>query len=181
MNYYIWLSYLKPILRTHFRYAVIYSLRKNSYYKLTLFDTTCFALQKMQKDLEYLKWLSLFHYIGSALSFLFSGLIILQSYGTYEEAKEIAAKNNNPSFVDSVGMMIFIFTVVYLAVELARIVCTILVGYFLQQRKHRIFCIIISGINCAFFPLGTVLGVFTLIVLFRELVKGLFSEQAQKL
>jgi hypothetical protein len=33
-----------------------------------------------------------------------------------------------------------------------------------------------AGINCIFIPIGTVLGVFTIIVLTRDSVKELFGE-----
>lgn len=128
----------------------------------------------MNNDLEYLKWLSVFHYISAVLSLLFAALMVVQSYGTFEEAKEVAIKGNNPSVTDSIGIIIIFFTAIYLLIEFARIVCTIIAGYFLQQRKNRVFCIVAAGINCAFFPIGTVLGVFTLVVLFRESVKELF-------
>jgi hypothetical protein len=35
---------------------------------------------------------------------------------------------------------------------------------------------VVAGLNCAQMPLGTVLGVFTLMVLSRESVKSLYSE-----
>lgn len=127
------------------------------------------------KDLEHLKWLSIFHFISAVLSLLFFGLVIVQSYGEFKEAKEIAIKNNNPSIADTIGIVMIGFTVIYLLIEIFRNFCTIVAGYFIRQRKHRIFCIVVAGVNCAFFPLGTVLGVFTLVVLFRESVKNMFT------
>lgn len=48
-------------------------------------------------------------------------------------------------------------------------------GRFLSQRRHWLFCLIVAGLSCLNMPLGTVLGVFTIIVLNRESVKSLFA------
>ena len=45
----------------------------------------------------------------------------------------------------------------------------------LRARKNRMFCCVIAGITCASVPLGTVLGVFTLVVLMRPSVQALFA------
>jgi hypothetical protein len=48
-------------------------------------------------------------------------------------------------------------------------------GYFLFKKQHYMFCMIMAGICCIFMPFGTVLGVFTIIVLIRPSVKELFK------
>jgi hypothetical protein len=50
-----------------------------------------------------------------------------------------------------------------------------LVGYFLKRRRRWLFCIIGSGIQCLFVPFGTILGIFTIIVLARESVRHVFQ------
>jgi hypothetical protein len=37
------------------------------------------------------------------------------------------------------------------------------------------FCLVMAGVACMFMPFGTVLGVFTIIVLLRDSVKELFG------
>jgi hypothetical protein len=48
-------------------------------------------------------------------------------------------------------------------------------GYFLSLRKYYTFCLVMAGIECLFMPVGTVLGVFTIIVLMRPTVKAMFE------
>ena len=50
-------------------------------------------------------------------------------------------------------------------------VANILSGIFLRQRRHRMFSLVVAGLNCLQIPFGTALGVFTLIVLLRESVR----------
>jgi hypothetical protein len=52
----------------------------------------------------------------------------------------------------------------------------VLAGRRLLQRRARVYCMIVAGVLCINFPIGTALGVFTLIVLSRPSVKLLFGE-----
>ena len=51
----------------------------------------------------------------------------------------------------------------------------ILTGRFLATRRHHMFCLVIGCVECLSMPFGTVLGVFTIIVLSKESVKQLFA------
>ncbi len=48
-------------------------------------------------------------------------------------------------------------------------------GRCLSRRTHYTYCFVIAGICCIFIPFGTILGVFTIIVLARPSVKALFE------
>lgn len=48
-------------------------------------------------------------------------------------------------------------------------------GRCLQQRKKHTFCLVAAAVSCVMMPLGTVLGVFTIIVLTKPSVKQLFG------
>jgi hypothetical protein len=54
--------------------------------------------------------------------------------------------------------------------------CIFLAGRFLRSRRHYMFCLVIAAIMCMMMPFGTVLGVFTIIVLMRPSVKSLFEQ-----
>ena len=54
-------------------------------------------------------------------------------------------------------------------------VLNVMSGLFLRARKHRTFSLIVAGINCVHVPLGTVLGIFTIIVLMRESVREMYE------
>jgi len=56
-------------------------------------------------------------------------------------------------------------------------VLMIVAGRKLRRRAAHTFCIVIAAIECIFMPFGTVLGIFTLIVLTKESVKKLFEEK----
>jgi hypothetical protein len=56
--------------------------------------------------------------------------------------------------------------------------CMILAGRSLAARRRYTFCIVMAAIGCLFMPFGTVLGVFSVIVLLRPSVKELFIHPA---
>jgi len=51
-------------------------------------------------------------------------------------------------------------------------------GFFILQRRGRLFSLIVAGFNCLCFPFGTVLGVFTFIVLLRESVAEAYAARS---
>jgi hypothetical protein len=54
-------------------------------------------------------------------------------------------------------------------------ILAIISGRFIRSRRHWMFSLVIAGLLCLSVPLGTVLGVFTLIVLLRDSVKSLYG------
>ena len=52
---------------------------------------------------------------------------------------------------------------------------TVYAGRCLGRHEKHTFCVVVACVNCLHMPLGTVLGVFTLIVLFRDSVRELFA------
>jgi len=49
-------------------------------------------------------------------------------------------------------------------------------AYKMSRRQARVFSMVIAGINCISVPLGTLLGVFTIIVLSRNSVRRQYAE-----
>ena len=51
------------------------------------------------------------------------------------------------------------------------------VGYNLSQKKRYLFCFVMACLCCISIPLGTILAVFTIVVLARPSVKELFDRR----
>ncbi len=56
-------------------------------------------------------------------------------------------------------------------------VCNLLSGLSIHARRHRVFSLVVAAINCIQIPFGTVLGVFTIVVLMRDSVRELYDAQ----
>jgi len=54
-------------------------------------------------------------------------------------------------------------------------ICNFYAGRFLKEHRNYTFCFVMSCINCAMMPFGTILGVFSILVLMRDSVKNIFD------
>ncbi len=57
----------------------------------------------------------------------------------------------------------------------------LIAGRQLAARRRYTYCLVVAGLECLFMPFGTVLGVFTILVLARPSVKALFGEPVDPL
>ncbi len=82
-------------------------------------------------------------------------------------------KGNGPPAI--FGWMFIVIPVIMIVSGLTAAICMTVAGRRLNQNRSYMFCLVITGIECMFMPFGTVLGVFTIIVLMRPSVKELFG------
>src|SRR6476659_11508877 len=80
-----------------------------------------------------------------------------------------------PAFV---GWLFIILGGGFFLVGQSLAICIIIAGRFLAQRKHYHFVFVVACCECLFMPFGTVLGVFTIVLLSLEPVKGAFDGAA---
>jgi hypothetical protein len=57
-------------------------------------------------------------------------------------------------------------------------ILALITGRCIARRKHYTFCFVMACVECLSVPFGTVLGVFTILVLNRQSVKELFAPRA---
>ena len=125
------------------------------------------------KDEEHLRLLSIFHFVVAGLGFLFSlfplmyvGMGALFIWGTFDAAHPDPAGR-------IMGWVFFTIGIVFFLIGLAFVICVALAGRYLSRRTHYTYCFTIGAVDWIFMPFGTVLGVFTIIVLQREAVRSL--------
>lgn len=134
---------------------------------------------KQSDDEHHLQLLSIFHYIVAALTALFACLPVFHfttGIGLFITGL------TQPQETDGFPMALFglMFAVIggsFILFGWIFAVCIALTGYFLSKRKRYTFCLVMAGIECTFTPFGTVLGIFTILVLVRPSVKELFMPQ----
>jgi hypothetical protein len=132
----------------------------------------------MNRDKEHLQLLAIFHYVVAGLAALFSfspllyttiGAIFIFAarHGTAKPGEELP-----PEFL---GWIFAVIGSVLFLIGLAMAICILIAGRSLALRKRYSFALMMACIECLFVPFGTILGVFTIVVLSRESVRGLFS------
>jgi len=126
-------------------------------------------------DRDHLRILSICHYVLAGLCFVFGGFAVIYlavGAAIVAEAPAQPGANGPPEFVGwffvgIAGFMIAFYWGMAAALALA--------GHCLSQRKWRTFCLVTAGFACLFQPIGTVLGVFTFVVLLRPSVRDAFE------
>lgn len=73
------------------------------------------------------------------------------------------------------GWLFVIVGIIVIFVGMALAICIITSGRFLSKRKGYWFSFVVACIQCINAPLGTALGVFTILVLSRASVKELYG------
>jgi hypothetical protein len=128
-------------------------------------------------DADHLKLLAIFHFIGCGLGLL-GILFVLGHYAfmsaIFSNPKMWANQRQGPPPQE----IFAIFKVAYLVFGcwfLISVILNLVSGLFILGRKHRIFSLVVAAINCLHIPLGTVLGVFTIVVLIRQSVLELYE------
>jgi hypothetical protein len=135
----------------------------------------------MNRDEEHLRLLSIFHYIVAGLGGLFSLFpLIYTAMGIVfvMMSHRGAVKPNQELPPEFVGWFFIVFGSAFFLVGLASATCMLITGRSIGRRKHYWFSFVVACVECIFMPFGTVLGVFTIIVLARESVKRLFLGEA---
>jgi hypothetical protein len=135
------------------------------------------------QDAAHLRILAIFHYVLGALTLAFTGLIWLQIYWFNQVVKSMPSINmemqrTSGSVFNPASHQIQTLQPAVVALFAFFILLAILLFYSgrsLQSRSNRTYSMIIAGCLCPLFPLGTILGVFTLIVLCRESVVRLYQ------
>ncbi len=127
----------------------------------------------MNDDKEHLDLLAIFHYVLAGMTALLAclplihltvGMVFL--FASFDGPK-------TPPRVVGLLMVIFASFVILIGWTLALLI--LLAGRRLKRRAAWNFCLVVAAIECIFMPFGTVLGVFTIIVLSRKSVKDLFG------
>ena len=135
--------------------------------------------ERSNQDDEHLRLLGIFHYVCAGMAALFAcfpiihlvlGLMMVLNPRVFGPIKE-----QPPPFI---GWFFVIFAsgIMLAGWTFAGLVAW--AGRCLGRRKHYTFCLVTACVACLFMPMGTVLGVFTIIVLMRPSVKTLFASQA---
>ena len=132
-------------------------------------------MSMVNQDEEHLKLLSILHYVWGGLTacgLCFGGLYAVIGGGIMAAAAQAHGQNAPPAFV---GMIFFLIGGIIALLAGTISVLTILAGRNLARRKKYTFCFVMACISCLSVPLGTALGVFTIVVLQRPTVKAMFQ------
>lgn len=129
----------------------------------------------MNQDEQHLNLLTIFHYVLGAMTIFGSSfLLIYMAVGMAMVTGGFGHGKDAPP--EAVGWMFFAIGALGLLVGWTAGILIIVAGRKLRRRAAKTFCMVIAVIEAVLvMPLGTALGVFTMIVLMRDSVGRLFD------
>src|SRR5438876_5582814 len=136
----------------------------------------------MNQNSEHLRLLSIFHYVVGGVAGFCSLFPLLYTAVGFVFVALSHHPPTNPAQQPPPAALGWAFVVLGIFLFLLGVVFAIVLafsGRSLSNRKHYWFAFVVACIECIFIPFGTILGVFTIIVLSRESVKTLFSSAAE--
>ena len=131
-------------------------------------------------DQEHLKLLSIGYLVSGGMSAFFSLFGLMYAFmGLMMRAviSSAAQSSQHPNqvpppeiawFFGLFGLAIFLFMITLAALKFR-------VAWCLKRRRSRTFCLVVAGLSCLGIPYGTMLGVFSFIVLGRGSIQTLFT------
>jgi hypothetical protein len=122
------------------------------------------------QDESHLNLLSIFYYIFAGLGALGGCFLVGHWWLMNALMTGKLGNSSNPPPQEMMALMQVIYVVVGLFIVVGTVM-NILAAMFLRQRKNRVFTMVAAGLMCLQFPFGTILGVFTFVVLMRESVR----------
>lgn len=130
------------------------------------------------EDLQQLRLLSVFHYVLAGITAVFSLFPLLHLFmGLAIVTGHIPMESDAPGTMDPAlfGWFFVAFAAIFILFGLALAGFMAYAGRCIARRRRHLLCLVVAGISCMFMPFGTVLGVFTLVVLLRPSVKAAFA------
>jgi hypothetical protein len=129
-------------------------------------------------DAEHIKLLAIFHFVVAGLAllgilFLFVHYFMMSSVFSNPDIWK-SQKNAPPLPKDFLKVFVW-FYIFFGFIFGTACILNLLSGIFLRQGRHRIFSIVVGGLNCFQIPFGTLLGIFTIIVLSRNSVRERYA------
>ena len=127
----------------------------------------------IDQDSHHVRLLAMFHYIVGGLCALFSlfplihvvmGIAMIMPGSCLYDT----SGNPPPPFV---GWLFIALGGLFIILGLAMSIAIAASGRCISHRKHYLYSFVVACIECTFVPFGTILGVFTIIVLSRPSVK----------
>lgn len=127
------------------------------------------------RDSEHLRLLRIGHYVGAGLGaagLAFLALHYLLMRTVLSAASEEAVSRGSDFPPDRIfGTMLPWLYGVFALLMLTSAVLNLISAACIARRRARTFSMVVAGLNCMHAPLGTALGVLTILVLARESVR----------
>jgi hypothetical protein len=130
--------------------------------------------------LHDLKLLSIGYYIQGGIAAFYTVMVTgyMGFLGTMLATFGAAAQRNGQKAIPEFVITFITGLILVIAFfSLATTICLLLAGYWLRRYRNKLFIFLVAAFSCLSVPYGTVLGIFTFMVLRRPVAEQLFAAQ----
>jgi hypothetical protein len=134
-------------------------------------------------DADHLKLLALFHFLLAGFALLGIGFLLLHytlMSSIMLNPKMFEGQKGGPPPQEFFALFQW-FYLAFGVLLVIGILGNLLSALWINARRYRMFSLVVAAINCFQFPLGTALGVFTILVLMRESVRDLYEARPESI
>ncbi len=136
-----------------------------------------------EADLHQLRLLAVLHFVAAAFGLLALGFLFLHfslMNAVFNHPDFAAGAQGRPPPEEAMAMFAMMrwFYLVLASVCVLGSAGNLVSGFLLRHRRAHTGSVVVAGFNCMVFPIGTALGVFSLVVLLRRSVMDLYAAPA---
>lgn len=78
------------------------------------------------------------------------------------------------------GWIFIVIGTIFITLGWTVAICNYYAGKFIKERRNYTYCFIMSCVDCALMPFGTILGIFSIILLIKEQIKETFNDNLER-
>jgi len=126
-----------------------------------------------------LRLLSIGYYIQGGIAAFYTFMLLgYSAFATaiFANIAKASAESSQQQIPPALLTLVSVLLAIAIGLACAYTVCMLLAGYWLRRFRNKLFIQIIAGFSCLALPYGTVLGIFTFIVLQRSTAKQFFLD-----
>ena len=126
-----------------------------------------------EKNKNYLQAIAIGFYVLGGLGVLIGLLPLMHiAFGIMIVTGKL---QNHPSSADEIAWLFILIGMVAMVVMETIAILLLYTGRCIQRRKRHLFCLVMSAVSCLASPLGTILGIFSMIMLTKPEIKAEFE------
>jgi len=136
--------------------------------------------QQQYAPVDNLNTFSILHLVKGILTLFFSLFFLFYAFmgGFFRTIFENEAHlHNNPEMPFNPGNIFIIIGVIGFIITVVMGILTLLTAKYIKARRNYTFIFVMSIINCLSVPLGTLLGIFTIIEINKPHIKAQFDKK----
>jgi hypothetical protein len=134
------------------------------------------SMQSIDQDLEHVRLVAIFHWVVAALAALVSLFPLLHLVVGIGMITGALGNTQDQGVLLLFGCFFVVFAGLFIVCGLTFAICLAIAGRRLREFRHHTYCLVMASLACMFIPFGTVLGVFTIILLVKPSIRAQFAE-----